>query len=98
MRRLIDAEKLSAEFDEIINFLENGTKATETISKEAVCECIKALRECVDEQPTAYVVEKVVEQIKKSATDEDGLIVFDGKEPMIWKSKAIEIVRMGGVE
>ena len=52
----------------------------------------------IENQPTAYDVEKVVEQIKKSATDEDGLIVFDGKEPMIWKSKAVEIVRKGGVE
>lgn len=50
------------------------------------------------ESKPAYDVENVVEQIKKSATDEDGLIVFDGKEPMIWKSKAIEIVIKGGVE
>lgn len=64
--------------------------------------CINHKAECVFDmlkaQPTAYDVGKVLEQIKKSATDEDGLIVFDGKEPMIWKSKAIEIVRKGGVE
>ena len=48
--------------------------------------------------PTAYDVDKVVTEIKQSTTDDEGLLVRDGKEPMIWKSKAIEIVRKGGVE
>ena len=57
-----------------------------------------ALKGFVERQPTAYDVEKVVADIKKSPTDDDGLIVKDGEEPMIWKSKAIEIVRNGGKE
>ena len=43
-------------------------------------------------------IDKVVEEIKSSATDNDGLIVKDGNEPMIWKSKAIDIVKRGGLE
>ncbi len=49
----------------------------------------------IDNQPTAYDVEAVVAELEKSATDDDGLFVSDGSEPMIWKSKAIEIVRNG---
>lgn len=52
----------------------------------------------LDKEPTAYNPEKVVGEIKSSATDNDGLIVKDGNEPMIWKSKAIDIVKRGGVE
>lgn len=52
----------------------------------------------IKEQPTAYNPEKLVEEIKSSATDNDGLIVKDGNEPMIWKSKAIDIVKRGGLE
>lgn len=55
------------------------------------------LYEKVLDIPTAYDVDKVVEEIKKSATDDDGLIVKDGAEPMIWKSKAVTIIRNGGI-
>ncbi len=61
-------------------------------------ECKKCLDYCCDvvdikNSPTAYDVEAVVAELEKSATDDDGLFVSDGSEPMIWKSKAIEIVR-----
>ena len=45
--------------------------------------------------PTAYDVDKVVEQIKK-ATDEHGLVDYINDKPVIKKEKAIEIVKVGG--
>lgn len=95
MQRLIDAYVLNAEFEEIIDFLENNVQSKKTISKEEVCECIKALRECVDEQPTAYDAEKVVEELEEMKQN------FVSNAQMLSArqiEKAIEIVRKGGVE
>jgi hypothetical protein len=49
----------------------------------------------LDKVPTAYDIDKVIEQIKKSPSDRDGLRIFDGDEPMIHKDMVIEIVRRG---
>lgn len=49
----------------------------------------------VENIPTAYDVDKVVEQIKK-ATDEHGLVDYINDKPVIKKEKAIEIVKVGG--
>lgn len=86
MSRLIDADAMNEE----LFYKQLGGKDT-LITAESAFNMIKA-------QPTAYDVDKVVEDIKKSSTDNDGLIVKDGNEPMIWKSKAIDIVKRGGVE
>jgi hypothetical protein len=55
------------------------------------------VKRIIDEQPTVYDVNNVIEQIKKSPSDRDGLRIFDGDEPMIHKSIAMEIIRRGGI-
>jgi hypothetical protein len=56
---------------------------------------IKDFKNMIRRQPTAYDVDKVIEQIKKSPSDRDGLRIFDGDEPMIHKSIAMDIVKRG---
>ena len=63
MGRLIDADRLNKDFSLIITHIENSNK--ETISKEEFCKCLKILRECVNEQPTAYDEEKVVAELER---------------------------------
>jgi len=60
MGRLIYADKLQGEFDEIITHLES-TGVKESISKEEFLKCLKLLQGCIDEQPTAYDMDKVVD-------------------------------------
>ena len=99
MQRLIDAYVLNAEFEEIIDFLENNVQAKKTISKEEVCECIKALRECVDEQPTAYDVEKVVAKLNKALGKLLHICSMEDVEKVYnFYDLMEEIVRKGGVE
>ena len=91
MNRLINADKLRNDFEEIITFIEKD-KTKESISKEEFCKCLELLRDCVDEQPTAYDVEKVVAELEEES--------FPTHEnySAIWFDKAIDIVRKGGVE
>ena len=56
------------------------------------------LEEAIDEQPAAYDVDKVAERIKSSSTDEDGIVCYVDKKPVITKESAIEIVKSGGIE
>lgn len=79
--RLIDAGAMNEE----LFYKELGGKDT-LITAECAFNMIKT-------QPTVNVFERIIEEIKKSPTDDDGLIVRDGNEPMIWKSKAIAIVK-----
>ena len=57
----------------------------------------EAAQKLIDEQPTAYDVDKVVEQMKeKSFVPGDRIGVSDVK--IIMSEKAIEIVKSGGIE
>ena len=57
---------------------------------------IKDVKTIIKDQPTAYDIDKVVEQIK-SAKDEDHMVCYINDKPVIEKQKAIEIVKQGGV-
>ena len=85
MSRLIDADKLKEEINSSLN------TGRETFSPEIIYEA-------VDEQPTAFDVNKVVKQLDKASDYYE----FDeqGKEhvQMINLTEAIEIVKGGGVE
>lgn len=48
-------------------------------------------------KPAAYDVDKVVEQLNKATTDEDGIVAYIDGKPVITKEKAIGIVKGGGV-
>jgi len=87
MGRLIYADKLQGEFDEIITHLES-TGVKEFISKEEFLKCLKLLKGCIDEQPTAYDVDKVEKEIKSLS----GYEIYKKTFELI-----IKIVRKGGV-
>lgn len=48
--------------------------------------------------PTAYDVDKVVERLEESSTDDDGIVCYVDKKPVITKELAIKIVKSGGIE
>lgn len=69
---------------------------------ERAANTIEALSAKLDaaiaEQPTAYDVDKIVERIKSSSTDEDGIVCYVDGEPVITKEMAIKIVKSGCIE
>ena len=54
--------------------------------------CIDATNEIIDEQPTAYDIEAVVEELEKASSEIYGHI------KILSLNKAIEIARKGGVK
>lgn len=93
MGRLIYADKLNEEFDDLITTFENTKNGKDYISKEELLECLKLLRGCVDEQPTGYDVEKVVAELEKDSYEE----YFSCLEIVRLKD-AIGVVRKGGID
>jgi len=99
MSRLIDADKLKEAINSSLN------TGRETFSPEIICEA-------VDEQPTAFDVDKVVERIESIKENEQGACTdeqcgycnyfndcWDGEMcDKLALDKAIEIVKGGGVE
>ena len=93
--RLIDADKLKEAIEE------------EKDDNDYMCRlCLESIKEIIDEQPTAFDVDKVVEQleeVKKIMTSPATEDCF-GEEcrasdcTICLISKAIEIVKGGGVE
>lgn len=89
--RLINADKLKEAINSSLN------TGRETFSPEIICEA-------VDEQPTAFDVDKVVEQLEKLADEANDKILesgglqlyYDGYEDAM--RTAVEIVKGGGVE
>ena len=102
MSRLIDADKL---LDDMKKELEKAVN-DENLDKD---ECMViltsaiALKDFVNRQPTAFDVEKVVEQLEKShfhtdATFDDDGYCNDDSEEVVNLNEAIEIVRKGGID
>lgn len=85
--RLIDADDWIKEFDEVITELEK-LNSEESISREDFIKLVKIIKGSVEEQPTAYDVEKVVEEVKKLSFEWLG---------DIRTCDVIKIVRKGGV-
>lgn len=84
MGRLIDADKLKADLEK-------------AISKNEDMDCLDFLRAAsvIDAQPTAYDLDKVVDQLN------DKYRVVRTDEDLEWNraiEKAIEIVKGGGIE
>ena len=86
MGRLIDANKLIEQIWQKHKEVEESYDLCVDELKEVFCGIVAL----VDEQPTVFDVDKVVEQL-----EEDKRHTFDG---CINKKKAIEIVKGGGVE
>lgn len=82
--RLIDADKLI----EVIK--------TQKVDNDAYCfMCIETMAEIVDNQPTAYDIDKVVAEMEKER--EITCLNNMGYLKTIWE-EVIDIVRKGGVE
>lgn len=84
--RLIDA-------DEFISYL--GLNC-ENSREDNIGEIVTL--EDFDRQPTAYDVDKVIEKIQNSPTDEDGITCYVDDKPVITKEYAINFVKSSGVD
>ena len=84
--RLIDADKLILHLNDFM--LQQSPIDTQDIESIKVSEVIKDCIKAVDEQPTAYDVDKVVEKL--------GKIKVIGTYPYDVVKEAIEIVKGGG--
>lgn len=82
--RLINADKLKEAINSSLN------TGRETFSPEIICEA-------VDEQPTVFDVDKVVEQLEKRSTLAKPVGWTKSYEIVILND-AVEIVKGGGVE
>lgn len=96
MGRLIDADKLNEEFDDLITTFENTKNGKNYISKEELLECLKILRGCVEEQPTAYDISNVVAELEDVFPINPYPNEFTNGRDFAIK-KAIDIVRKGGI-
>ena len=85
--RLIDADKLLNKIDAYMCGSQD----------------VMFVKELIKEQPTAFNVDKVVEQLEKShfhtdATFDDDGYCNDDSEEVVNLNEAIEIVRKGGID
>ena len=85
--RLIDADKLLNKIDAYMCGSQD----------------VMFVKELIKEQPTAFDVDKVVEQLEKShfhtdATFDDDGCCNDDSEEVVNLNEAIEIVRRGGID
>lgn len=92
--RLIDADKLMEDIIKICKC----QPYLEGMQSEIVY-----IQDVVDEQPTAFDVDKVVEQLEKShfhtdATFDDDGYCNDDSEEVVNLNEAIEIIRGGGTD
>ncbi len=74
------------------------TGSANTLAITIMEETKKSISKVIDEQPTAYDVDKVVDQIRTSGTDEDGIVLYVDRKPIIAKELAVKIVKSGGIE
>lgn len=93
--RLIDADRLEEEINSLRCAL-TGLRAGKGVLARAADEYRKTILQIIDDQPTAFDKEKVIEELRS----EIHLTVYD---PMlagryIKKERAIEIVEKGGIE
>lgn len=102
MSRLIDADKL---LDDMKNELEKAVNDENLDRFECmvILTSAIALKDFVNRQPTAFNVDKVVEQLEKShfhtdATFDDDGYCNDDSEEVVNLNEAIEIVRSGGID
>ena len=92
MGRLIDADELILHLNDYA--LQEAPFRGESADTYNVIEnCIKA----VDEQPTAYDVDKVAREIRRNSGNGYRDVDGDYIPPMIETKEAIEIVKQGGV-
>ena len=98
--RLIDADKLIVELK---NLAKGQISSCPNIAEFFVSIRVDRIIDILNSQPTAFDVEKVVEQLGKShfhtesTFDDDGCCKDDSEE-VVNLNEAIEIIRGGGVD
>lgn len=65
---------------------------------DGMSSAIGAFMNFVLQIPTAYDVDEAVKQIMASSTDEDGVVLYVDRKPVISKELAVKIVKSGGIE
>ena len=80
--RLIDADALQEKFEEVKQKVKSISEIAQIIGVQSV----------IDSQPTAYDVDKVVEQLKEKNFSEDWT------NDVVYTEDAIKIVKSGGIE
>lgn len=86
----------SALLEEINNFSMRITGSTNAMAITIMEETKKSIAKMIDEQPTAYDVDKVVEQLKKRYME-----MIDGKRKLSishFFEYAVDLIKSGGIE
>ena len=83
--RLIDADELNSFIDKWLS------KKCDEHGNTTPNEWLNSLKRCVEEQQTAYSIDKVVEELEKASWEETDI------STVIYIDDAIEIVKHGGV-
>lgn len=104
MNRLIDADEVIKELNDKIArldakqqiYMNNGLISIADSMARKIELCIEC-RELLEHQPTAYDVDKVVEQLEDRSKEYNSGVRLHGKPEEIITNEAIEIVKGGGV-
>ena len=89
--RLIDADKLILHLNDYAS-QEAPFRGESADVYDAIENCIKA----IEEQPTAYDMEKVVEKLENQSKEYNSGVRLHGKSEEMLTDDAIEIVKAGG--
>ena len=95
MSKLIDAEAFK-------EYIKNGFQdATNLFKSEEGRDLARQITDAfcfdIDEQPTAYDIDKVVEQLRERSKEFNSGLRLHGKPEMMLTDEAIEIVKAGGL-
>ena len=94
--RLIDADELVLHLNDFM--LQQSSIDVQDIESINVSAVIKDCIKAVDEQPTAYDVDKVVEELEDRSKEYNSGVRLHGKPEEIITNEAIEIVKGGGID
>ncbi len=89
MGRLIDADHLLFILNSVIELRKKSQRNTSDLDMMA---------DYVNDEPTAYDPDKVVEQLKKRSEEYNSGVRLHGKPEEMITTEAIEIVKGGGVD
>lgn len=103
--RLIDADITIKELNDKIAkldakqqiYMENGLTSIADSMARKIELCIEC-RELLEHQPTAYDVDKVVEELEDRSKEYNSGVRLHGKPEEIITNEAIEIVKGGGID
>lgn len=94
--RLIDADELILHLNDFM--LQESPVDIQDIESIKVSAVIKDCIKAIDEQLTAYDVDKVVEQLEDRSKEYNSGVRLHGKPEEMITNEAIEIVKGGGID